>query len=147
MAKLPQKITVMIPVKYWGDSNSHHSAALSWRAFCVRAHPVPQSCLTLCNPMDYSLPGSFCPQGFPGKNTGVGCHFLLQGIFPIQGSNPRLLHGQGGSFPLSHLGNPKGHLRATATVSEGLLNQGALFSSLVLHSADRAQSSTYFCFY
>ena len=30
----------------------------------------------------------FCPWGFPGKNIGVGCHFLLQGIFPIQGSNP-----------------------------------------------------------
>ena len=29
---------------------------------------------------------------FPGKNTGMGCHFLLQGIFPAQGSNPRLLH-------------------------------------------------------
>ena len=31
------------------------------------------------------------PWSFPGKNTGVGCHFLLQGIFPIQGSNPGLL--------------------------------------------------------
>ena len=30
--------------------------------------------------------------GFPGKNTGVGCHFLLQGIFPTQGSNPGVLH-------------------------------------------------------
>ena len=29
---------------------------------------------------------------FPGKNTGGGCHFLLQVIFPIQGSNPHLLH-------------------------------------------------------
>ena len=31
-----------------------------------------------------------CPWGFPGKNTGVGCHFLLQGIFPTQGLNPGL---------------------------------------------------------
>ena len=30
--------------------------------------------------------------GFPGKSTGVGCHFLLQGIFPTQGLNPGLLH-------------------------------------------------------
>ena len=40
---------------------------------------------------------------FPGKNTGVGCHALLQGIFPTQGSNPcllRLLHWQVGSLPL-----------------------------------------------
>ena len=33
-----------------------------------------------------------CPWDFPGKNTGVGCHALLQGIFPTQGSNPCLLH-------------------------------------------------------
>ena len=33
-----------------------------------------------------------CPQNFPGKNTGVSCHFLLQGIFPIQGLNSRLLY-------------------------------------------------------
>ena len=32
-----------------------------------------------------------CPGDSPGKNTGVGCHFLLQGIFPTQGSNPHLL--------------------------------------------------------
>ena len=38
---------------------------------------VAQSCLTLCSPMDCSLPGSFCPWDYP-KNTGVGCHFLLQ---------------------------------------------------------------------
>ena len=33
-----------------------------------------------------------CPWNFPGKNTGVCCHFLLQGIFPTQGSKPPLLH-------------------------------------------------------
>ena len=33
-----------------------------------------------------------CPWNSPGKNTGVGCHFLLQGIFPTQGSYLRLLH-------------------------------------------------------
>ena len=36
-----------------------------------------QSCLTLCDPIDGSPPGS-CPWDSPGKNTGVGCHFLLQ---------------------------------------------------------------------
>ena len=35
-----------------------------------------------------------CPWDFPGKNTGVGCHFLLQGIFPTQGYNSCLLHGR-----------------------------------------------------
>ena len=34
----------------------------------------------------------FCPWDFPSKSTEVGCHFLLQGIFPTQGSNPGLLH-------------------------------------------------------
>ena len=55
--------------------------------------------------MDYSPPGS-CPWDFPGKNTGVGCHFLLQGIFPTQGSNPGLLHllqRQEDSLPLHHV--------------------------------------------
>ena len=37
------------------------------------------------------LPRFLCPGDSPGKNTGVGCHFLLQGIFPTQGSNPHLL--------------------------------------------------------
>ena len=43
-------------------------------------------------PMDCSLPGSSSHGIFPGKNTGVGCHFLRQGIFPTQGLNPGLLH-------------------------------------------------------
>ena len=50
-----------------------------------------------------------CPWDFPGKNTGVVCHFLLQGIFLTQGSNPHLLcllRWQADSLPLSHLGSP-----------------------------------------
>ena len=43
---------------------------------------------------------------FSGKNTGAGCHFLLQGIFPTQGLNPYLLNWQADSLPLSHLGSP-----------------------------------------
>ena len=46
------------------------------------------------------------PGDFPGKNTEVDCHFLLQGIFPTQGSNPHLLHWQTDSLPLGHLGSP-----------------------------------------
>ena len=45
----------------------------------------------------------------PSKNTEVGCHALLQGIFVTQGSNPStlcLLHWQVDSLPLSHLGTP-----------------------------------------
>ena len=65
---------------------------------------VVQSCLTLCNAMDCSLLTVLCPWDFPGKNTGVGCHFPFQGIFPTQGANPRLLHWQVGSLPLCCLG-------------------------------------------
>ena len=49
-------------------------------------------------------------QTFVGKNTGVSCRFLLQGIFPTQGSSPHLLHHlhwQAGSLPLSHQGGPQ----------------------------------------
>ena len=45
------------------------------------------SCLTLCDLMDCNLPGLQNPWNSPGKNTGVGCHFLLQGIIPTQGLN------------------------------------------------------------
>ena len=48
---------------------------------------ITQSCPTLCDPVDCSPPGSSVHGDSPGKNTGVGCHFLLQGIFPTQGSN------------------------------------------------------------
>ena len=63
-----------------------------------------QSCLILCNCMDCSLPSSSVDS--KGKNTGVGCSALLQGIFLTQGSNPYLLyqlHWQWGSLPLQPL--------------------------------------------
>ena len=43
-----------------------------------------------------------CPWNSPGKNTGVGCHALLQGIFPTQGSNPGLPHCRWILYHLSH---------------------------------------------
>ena len=46
----------------------------------------------LCKPMDCSPPDSSVHGNSLGKNTGVGCHFLLQGIFSTQGSNLCLLH-------------------------------------------------------
>ena len=45
------------------------------------------------------------PWDFPGKSTGVGCHFLLQGIFPTQGSNPGLPHCRQILYQLNHKGN------------------------------------------
>ena len=63
---------------------------------------VAQSCPTLWDPMDCSLARFLRPWDFPGKNTGVGCHFLLQEIFPTQGLNPGLLHCRQRLYRLSH---------------------------------------------
>ena len=69
---------------------------------CI-AHQTPLSidCIAQQTPLPMSSP--------PGKNTGMGCHALLQGIFPTQWLNPHLLHllcWQVNSMPLSHLGSP-----------------------------------------
>ena len=48
-----------------------------------------------------------CPAAFPGKNTGVGCHFLLQRIFLTQGSKLILPYCRQNSLPLSHKGSPQ----------------------------------------
>ena len=71
---------------------------------------VAQPCLTLGDPMRYiQHTRLLCPRDSPGKDTGVGCHALLQGIFLTQGSNTNLLcllHWQAGSLPLSPSGKP-----------------------------------------
>ena len=68
---------------------------------------VAQLCLTLCNLMDYSPPGSTVHGDSPGKNTGVGCHALLQGIFQTQGSNPGLPQCRQILYLLRHKGSPR----------------------------------------
>ena len=60
-----------------------HSCRSEWKVKVL----VTQSCLTLCESMDLA-----CQWNFPGKSSEVGIHFLLQGIFLTQGSNPQLLH-------------------------------------------------------
>ena len=73
---------------------------------CVLSHC---SCIWLCNPMDCSLPGSSAHEDSPAKNTGVGCHFLLQGIFPTQRLILHLLHPlhwQMVSLPVAPPGKP-----------------------------------------
>ena len=61
---------------------------------------------TLCDPIDCSPLGSSVHGNFPGKSAGVGCHFLLQGIFLTQGSNPGLPHCRHMLYRLSHQGSP-----------------------------------------
>ena len=58
-----------------------------------------------CNPMDCSPPGSSV-HGILQARTGVGCHFLLQGIFPTQELNPGLLHCRQILYQLSYQGSP-----------------------------------------
>ena len=79
--------------------------------YLLRACMCAKSFLTLCDPMH-------CSQ--PGKNYGVGCCALLQGIFPIQGLNLRLLcllHWQAGSLPLAPPGKPFIHSLITSNIS------------------------------
>ena len=70
---------------------------------CMCACKLLQSCPTLCDPMDCSLPGSSVHGDSPGKSTGVAGHFLFQGIFLTQGSDSpplHLLHWLAGSLLL-----------------------------------------------
>ena len=69
---------------------------------------VAQLCPTLCNPADYSFPGSSVDEKSTGRNTGVNCYALLQGIFPTQEPNLCLLcllHWQQVPLLLSHQGS------------------------------------------
>ena len=69
-------------------------------------HPkLLQLCLTLCDAMDHSPPGSSVHGDSPGQNTEVDCHDLLQGIFPTQGSYPGLLHCRWILYCLSQQGS------------------------------------------
>ena len=68
---------------------------------------ITQSCPTLCDPIDYSPPGSSVRGDSPDKNTGVGCHALFQGIFPNHGSNLGLPHCGQILYHLGHQGSPR----------------------------------------
>ena len=79
-----------------------------------------QVCPTLCDPMDCSPAGSFVLGDSPGKNTGVGCHALLLGIFLTQELIPhlrRLLHCRQVLYLLSHLGSPRDSIKTLKTVN------------------------------
>ena len=72
---------------------------------------VAKSCPTLSQPQWTVAHQAPSTRGiFQAKNTRVGCHFLLQRIFPTQGSNLHLLRWQAGSLPLSHQGSQTDNL-------------------------------------
>ena len=66
---------------------------------------VTQSCPILCDPMDRSPPGSSVHGDLLSKNTGVGCHALLQGIVPTRRLNPGLLRCRRTLYQLSYQGS------------------------------------------
>ena len=63
---------------------------------------IDQSCPTLCDPIDYRLPGSSVHGILQARITCVGCHFLLQGIFPTQALNLGFQHCRQIIYHLSH---------------------------------------------
>ena len=96
------------------STNQNGKCHDSWETRTRVQRVLPQSLVRccICSITSNSLlafglqpAGLLCSWGFPGKNTGVGCHFLLQAIFLILGSNLCLLglhHWQADSLPLSH---------------------------------------------
>ena len=80
-----------------------------WNGVCLCAVLclLAQSSPTLCDPIDCSPPGSSVHGDSPGKNTGVGCHALLQGLFPTQELNRGLLHYRQILHHLSHQESPR----------------------------------------
>ena len=74
---------------------------------CMCVCLITPPCPTLCDLMGCSLPGSSVHGDSPGKNTGVGCHSFVQGIFPTRESNLRLLPCRQILYCLSHQGSPK----------------------------------------
>ena len=104
-----------------------------------------QSCLTLCDPMDCSPPGSSVHGDSPGKNTGVGCHFLLRAIFPNPGIEPASLVSAalaGRFFTTSAAWEAQGP-QSTADVTILSLNLNLPTQSLQLWGAPTGSSSWY----
>ena len=120
---------------YVGDSTVITSTAAKNKIFRKRSRSwssfeqnrvlclVAQSYPTLCDPMDCSPPGSSVHGDSPGKNTGVGCHALLQGIVPTKGSNLHLclLRWQAGSWTLALPGKPKTSIHNSPFMSSASL--------------------------
>ena len=133
-----------------GTSFKYLNAVLALGIFTHVPVCYVASVVLLWDPMGCSLPSPSVLGEPPGKDSGVGCHALLQGIFPTQGSNLRLLcllHWQAGSLPQAPPGKPfhpvgqgnsKEHLSwprgAPLVMNPGVDDSGALFRSVWLWS-------------
>ena len=100
---------------------------------------VAKSCPTLCRLIGWRPPVN-CSWDFPVKNTGVGCHFLLQGIFPTQGLNSHLLHCR---RILYHWATRKAQILKHCSISSYryllLFSCSVLSNSLWLHELQHAR--------
>ena len=85
------------------DRQEKHQQICRCAVLCLLSHSVVSDSL---HPMNCSLPGSSVHGDSPGKNIGVDCHALLQGILPSQGSNPGIPHCRCILYHLSHQGSP-----------------------------------------
>ena len=99
-----------------------------------------QLCLTLCDPMDCSLPGSPFREDSPGKNTGVGCHALLQGPSQPRDSTCASCDSciTGGFFTVKPPGKPKNTRVGSLSLSQGIFpsqesNRGLLHCRWILY--------------
>ena len=90
----------------WPDSFHDALCACACVYVCVCERSLAQLCPTLCDPMVCSPPGSSVHGDSPGKNTGVGCHSVLQGIFLTQEWNLGLLLCSWILYWLSHQESP-----------------------------------------
>ena len=96
------------------------------------------SCVQLCDPLDCSPPGSPVHGDSSGKNTGVGCHALLQRIFPTQKLNPGFLHHRWICYRLKLQGKPKNTGVSSLSLLQGIfptqeLNQSFLHGRWILN--------------
>ena len=83
----------------WPEDSNLGGLGWAWESIylhmyvCVRVSPHAHSAVSdSLQPHGLQSARLLCPWGSPGQNTGVGCHFLLQGILPTQGSNMHLLY-------------------------------------------------------
>ena len=117
------------------QNSSRREPVLMPLSVCMRVQSHP----TLCNPTDCSLPGSSVHGMFQARNTGVGCHFLLLGIFPTRGSNPSLLqrlHWQVDPLPLCHLGVNKLKSKWSHRLWQSSLYNIYVYQNTMLHSVN-----------
>ena len=76
---------------FWFSNNLQINYNMSRQGCLLIYAAAAQSCLILCDPQGLQPTSLLCPWDLPGKNTGMGCPFLFQGILPTQGLNPCLL--------------------------------------------------------